>query len=231
VRVAVAGATGRVGRFIAEAIEAAPDLALVARIAPSLSAAGAGCYGLLGEAITHARPDVLVDFTRPDLIAAHAAIAVEAGVPLVMGTTGLTAEERDDLDVAARERGVPIFFAPNFAVTAVLMMRFAADAARLLPDCEVVEEHAATKLDRPSGTALHTADVIEAASGRRPPIHSLRLPGLVANQSVVFGSEGQTLTIRHDTTSREAFVPGVLLAVRRVHALPAGLTVGLDTLL
>jgi 4-hydroxy-tetrahydrodipicolinate reductase len=94
VRVAVAGATGRVGRFIAEAIEAAPDLALVARIAPSLSAAGAGCYGLLGEAITHARPDVLVDFTRPDLIAAHAAIAVEAGVPLVMGTTGLTAEER-----------------------------------------------------------------------------------------------------------------------------------------
>ena len=229
--VAVAGATGRVGRLVADAVDAAPDLQLVARIAPSLRDAGAGRYGLLSDAIDEARPQVLVDFTRPDLIAAHAALAVEAGVPLVMGTTGLTPVERLDLDGAARERGVPLFFAPNFALTAVLMIRFAAEAAVLLPDCEVVEEHAATKLDRPSGTALHTADVVEAASGRRPPIHSLRLPGLVANQSVVFGAEGQTLTIRHDTTSREAFVPGVLLAIRRVRDLPAGLTVGLDALL
>jgi 4-hydroxy-tetrahydrodipicolinate reductase len=231
VRVAVAGATGRVGTFIVGAVDAAPDLELVARIAPSLAGAGPGCHGLLATAIDEARPDVLVDFTRPDLIAAHAALAVEAGVPLVMGTTGLRPDERQDLDAAAVERGVPLFFAPNFAVTAVLMMRFAAEAARLLPDCEVVEEHAATKLDRPSGTALHTADVIEAVTGRRPEIHSLRLPGLVANQAVVFGSDGQTLTIRHDTTSREAFVPGVLLAIRRIRGLPPGLTVGLDALL
>ncbi len=230
-RVGVAGATGRVGRHVAEAIDAAPDLVLAARIAPSLHDLGEGRYGLLADALVEARPDVLVDFTRPDLIAAHATLAVEAGVPFVIGTTGLTADERRDLDATARERGVPVFFAPNFAVTAVLMMRFAGEAARLLPDCEIVEEHAVTKLDRPSGTALHTADLIEASGGRRPAIHSLRLPGLVANQSVVFGTDGQTLTIRHDTTSREAFVPGVLLAVRRVRGLPAGLTMGLDALL
>ncbi len=230
-RVAVAGATGKVGRAVCQALEEAPDFELVARVAPSLAGAGPGCFGFLSEALDEARPDVLVDFTRPEVIAGHAALAVEAGVPLVIGTTGLTDAERADVHAAARERSVPVFFAPNFAVTAVLMMRFAADAARLLPDCEIVEEHAASKVDRPSGTALHTADLVEAATGRRPPIHSVRLPGLVAHQRVVFGTVGQTLTIRHDTTGREAFVPGVLLALRRIGDLPPGLTVGLDALL
>jgi 4-hydroxy-tetrahydrodipicolinate reductase len=127
---------------------------------------------------------------------------------------------------------VQVFYAPNFAITAVLMMRLAAEVARHVPDCEIVEEHAATKLDRPSGTALHTASLIaEATGGEPPPIHSLRLPGLVANQSVIFGATAQTLEIRHATTGREAFVPGVLLAVRRIRELPAGFTAGLERLL
>ncbi len=227
----MAGATGKVGRVLCEAVEAAPDLDLAARVAPSLDGAGPGDFGLLAHALASGPLDVVVDFTRPDVVVAHASLCVETGVPLVLGTTGLTDEERGDLHGEALERGVPVFVAPNFAIGAVLMMRFARDAAEHLPDCEIVEEHAATKLDRPSGTALHTADLVEGVAARRPPIHSVRLPGLVAHQSVIFGGPGQTLTIRHDTTDRQAFVPGVLLAVRRVRELPPGVTVGLDALL
>lgn len=230
-RVLVSGATGKVGRALCPAIEAADDLALAGRVAPSLAGAGPGTWGDLPTALGASGADVVVDFTRPDAVAGNASAVVAAGIPLVLGTTGLDAEARAALDAAARAAGVPVFFAPNFALGAVLMMRLVAEVARLMPDCEIVEEHAATKLDRPSGTALHTADLIEAAGAPRPQIHSLRLPGLVANQAVTFGAPGQTLAIRHDTTSREAFAPGVLLAVRRVRALPAGLTVGLDALL
>jgi len=231
VRVAVAGATGKVGVLLCPAIAAADDLELAARIAPSLDGAGEGAFGSLSDALAAAPLDALVDFTRPDAIAANAATAVAAGTAVVIGTTGLDAAGLHRIDAQARAAGVAAFYAPNFAITAVLMMRFAAATARLVPDCHIVEEHAATKLDAPSGTALHTADAIEAAGAPRPPISSIRLPGLVAHQSVIFGTTGQTLTLRHDTTGREAFVPGVLLALRRLRSLPAGLTVGLETLL
>jgi len=141
-----------------------------------------------------------------------------------VGTSGFDVEA---VDSAAREAGVPCFYAPNFAVGAALMMRFAEEAAKIFPRAEIVELHAETKLDAPSGTAKATAQRM----GTDPPIHSIRLPGLVAHQEVVFGGAGETLTVRHDTTSREAFVPGVLRAVERVRDLPPGLTVGLDALL
>jgi 4-hydroxy-tetrahydrodipicolinate reductase len=145
-------------------------------------------------------------------------------VPVVIGTTGFDAAA---VDAQARAAGVPCFFAPNFALGAVLMMRFAAEASRVLDRAEIVELHHETKVDAPSGTARATAE----AMGGSVPIHSVRLPGLVAHQAVILGGRGETLTIRHDTSSREAFVPGVLLAVDRVRGLPPGLTVGLDTLL
>jgi 4-hydroxy-tetrahydrodipicolinate reductase len=230
-RVAVAGATGRTGGPVARAVERAADLDLVARVAPSLADSGVGAYGLLAEALSDAHPDVVVDFTRPELVEGHCTLCIEARVPLVLGTSGLTPELRDDVDQEARERGVPVFWGPNFAVGAVLMMRFAEQAARLMPRAEVVELHHARKLDAPSGTAAVTAERIVAVTGEAVPIHSVRLPGLVAHQEVLLGAEGQLLTIRHDTFSREAFVPGVLAAVRAVRELPPGLTVGLDALL
>jgi 4-hydroxy-tetrahydrodipicolinate reductase len=142
----------------------------------------------------------------------------------VLGTTGFDGER---VDALARERGLPVFHAPNFALGAVLMLRFAAAAAELMPRAEIVELHHETKLDAPSGTAKATAELLPPGT----PIHSVRLPGLVAHQEVIFGGPGQTLTIRHDTMSREAFVPGVLLALEKLGGLPPGLTVGLDQLL
>ena len=168
--------------------------------------------------------DAAVDFTRPDAVVDNVRRVLEAGVPCVIGTTGF---DQEQVDALARERGLPVFFAPNFALGAVLMMRFAAEAGKLLPDAAIVELHHETKLDAPSGTAKATAALL----GGDTPIHSVRLPGLVAHQEVIFGARGQTLTIRHDTTSREAFVPGVLLALEALRTLPPGLTVGLDTIL
>jgi 4-hydroxy-tetrahydrodipicolinate reductase len=168
--------------------------------------------------------DAAVDFTWPEVVAVNITRCLEAGVPVIVGTTGAELASLGDL---ARERRLQLFHAPNFAVGAVLMMRFSAEAARVLQRAEIVELHADTKRDAPSGTARATAELI----GRDVPIHSVRLPGLVAHQEVIFGGDGQTLTIRHDTTSREAFVPGVLLALEKLHALPPGLTVGLDAVL
>jgi 4-hydroxy-tetrahydrodipicolinate reductase len=230
-RVAVAGATGKLGAPICAAIEAAEDLSLAARIAPSLAGEGYACFGDVPSALVQGGIDALVDATTPAAVVANATAAIAAGVPVVIGTTGFGGADRDALDAAARAAGLPAFYAPNFAVGAVLMMRFAAEAARHMPDCEIVEEHAATKKDRPSGTAARTAELVAATGAPLPAIHSVRLPGLVAHQSVIFGGLGQTLTIRHDTTSRDAFAPGVLLALRRLSELPAGLTVGLDALL
>ena len=170
---------------------------------------------------------MVVDFTAPAFAREACELAVGAGVPIVLGTTGLSGSDRDAIDAAARDRGVPVFHAPNFAIGAVLMMRFAEEAARHLPRAEIIELHAETKRDAPSGTALAMAQRM----GGDVPIHSVRLPGLVAHQEVILGGSGEMLTIRHDTTSREAFVPGVLLAVKRVADLPPGLTVGLDALL
>jgi 4-hydroxy-tetrahydrodipicolinate reductase len=178
----------------------------------------------LGDRVALDGCDAAVDFTQPDAVEADVAAATKAGVPCVVGTTGF---DQDAVDRLAREHGVAVFHAPNFAIGAVLMMRFAAEAAKHLSKAEIVELHHDTKLDAPSGTAKLTSELMEGDV----PIHSVRLPGLVAHQEVILGGRGQTLTIRHDTTSRDAFVPGVLLALERVRELPPGLTVGLDALL
>ena len=183
-------------------------------LAPALEEAGHALVDELGEA------DAMVDFTAPDAALGHVQAAIDAGVPSVVGTTGWDTE-------AVRDASVPVFFAPNFALGAVLMMRFAAEAARHLPAAEIVELHHETKLDAPSGTAKATAERMPGD----PAIHSVRLPGLVAHQEVLFGAPGQVLTIRHDALSHEAYVPGVLLALERLSSLPPGLTVGLEALL
>ena len=197
-------------------------------LAPALRSAGHDVTGVeVGEPVVLEGIEAAVDFTVPTAVEANATRAIAAGIPCVVGTTGLREDDLERLDRLGREHGVPCFVAPNFALGAVLMIRFAAEAVRSLPRAEIVELHAETKLDAPSGTARATA----AAMGGDVPIHSVRLPGLVAHQEVILGGLGETLTIRHDTTSREAFVPGVLLALERVRGLPPGLTVGLDALL
>jgi 4-hydroxy-tetrahydrodipicolinate reductase len=183
-------------------------------LGPGLEAAGHVLVDGLDSA------DAMVDFTRPDAAAANVRAAVAAGVPSVVGTTGWDADE-------FRDAPVTVFYAPNFAIGAVLMMRFAAEAAQHLDGAEIVELHHASKVDAPSGTAKLTAERM----GGGVPIHSVRLPGLNAHQEVVLGGAGQTLTIRHDATSREAYTPGVLLALEKLGSLPPGLTVGLDALL
>ena len=219
-RVVISGATGAVGRALVPAVEAEPDLELAAQASPTLGTS-------LADALATANADVAVDFTAPAAAAAAWEAAVAAHVPLVTGTTGLTPDERARLGAMATEAGVPILFAPNFAIGAVLMMRFAEQARPHMDAVEIVELHADTKRDAPSGTALATA----ARLGGDIPIHSIRLPGLVAHQEVILGARGQTLSLRHDTTSREAFVPGILLAIRRVGHLPPGLTTGLEAIL
>ena len=186
-------------------------------VGPRLDAAG-------HELVEIDDAEVAVDFTRPDAVAGTAALCFERSLPMVIGTSGF---DQAQVDALARAAGVPAFHAPNFALGAVLMMRFAAEAATQLSRAEIIELHNDAKVDAPSGTALATA----AAMGTSPTIHSVRLPGLVAHQEVLFGGEGELLTIRHDTLSREAFAPGVLLALERVGALPPGLTVGLEALL
>ncbi len=181
----------------------------------------------LGDEVELEGFDACVDFTTPQAVLGNATRSLAAGVPCVIGTTGLTDDGLAQLDRAARASGVACFVAPNFAIGAVLMMRFAEEAARYMPRAEIIELHHETKLDAPSGTARATAARLAADV----PVHSVRLPGLVAHQEVLLGAPGQLLTIRHDTTSREAFVPGVLLALERLPEMPPGLTVGLEALL
>jgi 4-hydroxy-tetrahydrodipicolinate reductase len=197
-----------------------------AAIAAGLGAAGHDVLGVeVGDDVP-AGADAAVDFTQPDAVVGNVERCLELGVPVVVGTTGWEAE-RERVDASAREHGVAVFVAPNFSIGAVLMMRFATEAARHLPRAEIVELHNEAKKDAPSGTAKATAE----AMGSDPAIHSVRLPGLVAHQEVLLAGDGQLLTIRHDTLSRDSFVPGVLLALEKLHALPPGLTVGLDALL
>jgi 4-hydroxy-tetrahydrodipicolinate reductase len=197
-------------------------------LAPALREAGHDVTALeLGEEAALEGHEAAVDFTAPDAVLGNATAALGAGVPCVIGTTGLTDEGLAALDALGRERGLACFVVPNFAIGAVLMMRFAQEAATWMPHAEIVELHHATKVDAPSGTARATAERM----GGTVPIHSVRLPGLIAHQEVILGAAGQYLTIRHDTTSREAFVPGVLLALERLGGLPPGLTVGLDAIL
>jgi 4-hydroxy-tetrahydrodipicolinate reductase len=206
VKVAVLGSGGRVGTLLVPALDRAGH-----EVVDGRKTGVEGC-------------DAAVDFTRPDAVVENVTRCLAAGVPVVIGTSGFDPEAVDRL---AREASLPCFHAPNFAKGAVLMMRFAEEAAKVFPRAEIVELHHETKRDAPSGTAKATA----SRMGTDPPIHSIRLPGLVAQQEVVFGGPGETLTIRHDTTSREAFVPGVLHALERLRELPPGLTVGLDRLL
>ena len=205
-KVCLFGAGGKVGSALRPALE------------------GAGHTVVDGRAEGPAGCDVAVDFTRPDAVAGNVARCLEHALPVVIGTTGF---DTDDVDRQARDAGVPCLYAPNFALGAVLMMRFAEEASSAFPRAEIVELHSDTKLDAPSGTARATADRV----GGDVPIHSVRLPGLVAHQEVIFGGAGETLTIRHDTTSREVFAPGVLRAIDAVRALPPGLTIGLESLL
>ena len=221
IRVAVAGAAGRMGATVCGAVEGAPDMELVARADPALDTT-------LAQALK-AGPDVLVDFTVPTTALANAREAVAAGVHAVIGTTGFDVAELD----ALRGAKANVFVAPNFAIGAVLMMQFAAQAARHMARAEIIELHHDRKLDKPSGTAARTAALMrDAAPGAyEVPIHSVRLPGLVAHQEVILGDVGQTLTIRHDSIDRESFMPGVLLAVRKVGSLAQSPVVGLEHLL
>jgi 4-hydroxy-tetrahydrodipicolinate reductase len=217
INVAVSGAAGRMGETVCRAVEGAEDMALVGRADPLLET---GLADVLGDA------DVVVDFSTPDSALENARACLEAGVHCVMGTSGADFSSLEGVGEGN------LFVAPNFAIGAVLMMKFAVEAAPHMPECEIVELHHDGKLDAPSGTAKRTAELIAEAGGNvHEPIHSVRLPGLVAHQEVLFGGAGQTLTIRHDSVDRESFMPGVLLAVRKVGSLERSPVVGLEHLL
>jgi 4-hydroxy-tetrahydrodipicolinate reductase len=212
IRVAVAGAAGRMGETVCRAVQDADDMELTGRADPQVDTP---LSAVLDDA------DVVVDFTQPDTAAANAREAVAAGVHVVIGTTGFDVAEVTGLE------GANVFIAPNFAIGAVLMMRFAAEASKHMARAEIVELHHDRKLDAPSGTAARTAELMEGDV----PIHSVRLPGLVAHQEVILGDVGQTLSIRHDSIDRVSFMPGVLLAVRKVGSLSESPVVGLEHLL
>jgi 4-hydroxy-tetrahydrodipicolinate reductase len=221
IRVAVSGAAGRMGETVCGAVEDAEDMELAAKADPALGVE-------LAEALD--RVDVVVDFSTPDTALDNVRACLEAGAHVVVGTTGF---DLDALREAAEANGAAnCFVAPNFAIGAVLLMEAAQLAARHMSECEIVELHHDRKLDAPSGTAKRTAQLIREAGGNvHEPIHSVRLPGLVAHQEVIFGGEGQTLSLRHDSIDRSSFMPGVLLAVRKVADLPDRFTVGLEKLL
>lgn len=222
IRVAVAGAAGRMGATVCGAVEEAEGLELTGRADPALGVE-------LAEVLPDA--DVVVEFTTPDTSLGNSIACLEAGVHVVVGATGFDLDKLRDV-AENSGTGANCFVAPNFAIGAVLLMELAQKAARHMPECEIIELHHDQKLDAPSGTAKRTAELIEAAGGNvHQPIHSVRLPGLVAHQEVLFGGTGQTLSIRHDSIDRSSFMPGVVLAVRKVGQLEDPFTVGLEKLL
>jgi 4-hydroxy-tetrahydrodipicolinate reductase len=262
-RVLVAGAGGKMGREVVKALRQSADFELVGAVDPGWVGqdagvlAGTGACGVIVGAdlsveLQRTRPERVVDFTSPAVVMKNARTVLAAGIHLVIGTTGLTTAQLEELDQLARDREVGVIHAPNFALGAVLMMRFAREAARFFPGVELIEMHHDQKRDAPSGTALKTAEMvletwqkndvraefteeIRLAGARGGDfhgihIHSVRLPGLVAHQEVLFGDAGQTLSIRHDSFDRASFMPGVLLALRRVGAV-RGLVYGLEHLL
>jgi 4-hydroxy-tetrahydrodipicolinate reductase len=218
-RVGVAGALGRLGRVACTAVEAAEDLELAATFARGGDLRAFAASGL----------DVIVDCTVYPVTLDVARAALDAGVPVVIGATGWSADELRVLRARCEESGVPAMFVPNFSFGAVLMMRFAAQAARVMPRAEIIELHHDAKRDAPSGTAKLTAQRIHEAGAPLPPIHSVRLPGLLAHQETIFGGTGETLTLRHDSLSRESFGPGIVAAVRAVRN-QTGLVIGLDAI-
>ncbi len=241
IRVAVCGALGRMGRATCEAVSADPETGLVAAVDTSFVDGAGPLLGFgrdfvdLEEALRQVEVDVVVDFTVPASVRRNILTCLERRVPVVVGTTGLSAAHLAEIDKATERQDTPVLVAPNFAMGAVLMMEFARQAARHFQACEIVELHHDKKLDAPSGTSRLTRLRVEetwdeGGLQREVPIHSVRLPGLVAHQEVIFGGVGETLTIRHDSLSRESFMPGVLLAVKRVRSLQ-GLVVGLENIL
>jgi len=220
IKVAVSGAAGRMGATVVNAVESADDLALSGKADPALKVP-------LADVLEEA--DVVVDFSVPATALDNVKECLTAGVHVVVGTTGFDLEAAK---AAAEASTAKCFVAPNFAIGAVLMMVVSQTIAKHMPDAEIIELHHDKKLDAPSGTAARTAELIEAAGGKvHQPIHSVRLPGLVAHQEVIFGGLGQTLQVRHDSIDRWSFMPGVLLAVRKVGELPDSFTVGLEKLL
>src|SRR5947208_13070033 len=261
IRVGVLGAAGRMGQQVSRAVEDDPDLALVAAIDPQASGQSIGA--LIGtpenpvkiseelDKLLQAEVEVAVDFTTPATVMDNVRWAIEHAVHIVVGTTGISAEQLGDIEYLLEKEGGEsnVIVAPNFAIGAVLMQRFAAEAARFFPAVEIIELHHDGKVDAPSGTALDTAmrltkergeawagpdkeslDGVRGGDLEGIRVHSVRLPGLVAHQEIIFGGPGQTLTIRHDSLDRNSFIPGVLLAVKAIHSRP-GLTVGLEPLL
>lgn len=217
IKVGVLGAAGRMGSTVCEAVDREDDLEVVARIDIDDAL----------EGLTEAGAEVVVDFTTPDTVKDNVLFCLRNGIHVVVGTTGLTDADHEEIRAAASSSGAHAFIAPNFALGAVLMMLFSEKAAKLYDKAEIIELHHDRKLDAPSGTALRTAKLM----GNDPEIHSVRLPGLVAHQEVIFGAPGETLTIRHDSLDRWSFMPGVVLAVRNVSKLEEPLTVGLEHLL
>lgn len=260
IRVCVAGAAGKMGREVSKAVVAEEGLELACGADPAAAGQPISSLGVrsnavmlanLAECISTSKPDVIVDFTSPTAVEQNVKIGLESGVHMVVGTTGLARADFEKFEGLLRSKEANLFVAPNFAIGAVLMMRFAEAAAAYLPDAEIVELHHNTKADAPSGTSLSTAAAIER--GRTAPpagnpegketipgargaeregtrIHSVRLPGLVAHQEIIFGGQGQTLSIRHDCTHRSSFMPGVMMAVKAVVDRP-GLTYGLESIL
>lgn len=258
IRVGVIGALGKMGAEVCRAVQEDPETALVAAIdvkgaGQQIASTRNGTIRVSDELdlLSQAEADVAVDFTHPDVVMSNLRWYIRHALDAVVGTTGLTEEHFADIRRLLEEEGSEsnVFIAPNFAIGAVLMMRFAAEAVKHFPDVEIIELHHDRKAEAPSGTAMRTASEIAAARGDRRPapsrelaegargatvqgiaVHSVRLPGLVAHQEVIFGGPGQTLTIRHDSTDRAGFMPGVLLAIKAIRSHP-GLTIGLENLL
>ena len=252
IKVLVNGAQGRMGRTVLDAVKNDSELVLVGAV----DVFGGEVDGVkvetnLAVALDTYKPDVMVDFTRPDAVFKNVMTALEKKVSPVVGTTGLDDAAKEKIREATAKFQTPAFIAPNFAIGAVLMMLFSKQAAKYMPDVEIIELHHDKKLDAPSGTAELTAKMIaevraehrqghpneverlenvRGADYEGMRIHSVRLPGYVAHQEVIFGGLGQTLTIRHDSTGRDSFMPGVLLACKKVRTL-SGLTIGLDKLM
>ena len=261
IRVAVAGACGRMGRLVVQTILRQPDMALVSAIDKQHVGEDIGTIATehplgiavtdhVAEALAVSQPHVLVDFTTLGAAVSHIHAALEHGVIPIVGTSGFSAQTLSDIREAVQRTGTACIIVPNFAIGAVLMMQFAKEAARYFANAEIIELHHDGKVDAPSGTAIRTAEMISAARTERPrqivqeqkfegargatvahvPVHSVRLPGLVAHQMVIFGGQGETLTIRHDSMDRNSFIPGVMLAVRKARSVQ-GLVVGLEHLL
>ena len=221
-RVLVNGAKGKMGQEVIKAVSKEAELELVAQT---------DLGDDLAETIKKSRPDVVIDFTIPKSAMGNIRTAAKNKCHVIVGTTGMTEKDLAEIKDLCSTNGVNILVAPNFAVGAVLMMKYASDAAKYMPKAEIIELHHDQKLDAPSGTALKTADMMKNSSGIKDvPIHSVRLPGFVADQQVIFGGLGQTLTIKHQTTGRECFMPGVVLAAKKIKSLK-GLTYGLENIL